>query len=84
MPKNSASPWTGDPACQPREYITLCDILTVGTNSQPGDTTNSTSYTLGSLCETGATMCDTAGRLVLRRYNQRFTVFLAQPFDRLP
>ena len=47
MSKNSPL-WIGNPNSQPREYITLCDILTVGTNSPPGDTTNSTSYTLGS------------------------------------
>lgn len=48
MPYNPSSHWTGDPSCQPSEYITLIDVLTVGTNSAPGDSTDSISYTLGS------------------------------------
>jgi hypothetical protein len=48
MPFNPSSYWTGDPSVQPTEYLTLADILTIGTSSTPDNGQSSTSYTLGN------------------------------------
>jgi hypothetical protein len=39
--------WVGNPGEHPVDTVVLCDILGVGTNSTPGNSTNSITYTLG-------------------------------------